>query len=179
MQTKNLIGLAAVWMALAGVHCQALALDRKAGAQGLQHDGREATQRGKAIVMLFSLPGCRYCEVVRRNYLAPLARQAGSADRYLVRELEMASKARLAGFHGERTSASALAQHYGVRVAPTVVLLDGAGNLLAPPLVGGDVSGMYGAYLDSALAEAAAKLAAGRPRPPHKTTRQLRLREIS
>jgi hypothetical protein len=65
----------------------------------------------------------------------------------------------LAGFQGERTSAKVLAARYGLRVAPAVVMLDREGRLLAPPLLGGDVAGMYGAYLDRTLDEARAKLA--------------------
>ncbi len=52
-----------------------------------------------------------------------------------------------------------LAARYGLAVAPSVVMLDRDGKLLAAPLLGGDVAGMYGAYLDRALDEARAKLA--------------------
>ncbi len=130
----------------------------------LRADGMLAASRGKPIIVLFSLPGCQYCEVVRRNYLAPMARLPHEADRPVVRELELTGTVALPGFRGDKTSGSALANQYGVRVAPTVVMLDRGGNLLAPPLVGGDVAGMYGAYLDRALDEARAKLSAAGPK---------------
>jgi hypothetical protein len=40
-----------------------------------------------------------------------------------------------------------------------VLFVDGSGKALAPPLVGGDTAGMYGAYLDNRLAASRAQLA--------------------
>ncbi len=122
-------------------------------------DGAHAATHGNPLVILFSLPECCYCAVVRRNDLAPLTRMPRAADRLVVRELELTGTTPLAGFHGEQVRPSELAARYGVKVAPTVVLLDRDGRLLAAPLAGGDVAGMYGAYLDRALDEARASLA--------------------
>jgi hypothetical protein len=33
--------------------------------------------RGEPLVLLVSLPGCPYCELVRRNYLLPARKEAG------------------------------------------------------------------------------------------------------
>lgn len=96
--------------------------------------------------------------MVRRNYLVPLAQEGDARSRPLVRELELTATAPLRGFGNESTSGTTLAERYRVKVAPTVVILDSAGKLAAAPLVGGDVAGMYGAYLDAALTEARAAL---------------------
>ncbi len=128
-------------------------------ADDLAGDGRTALQRGAPLVILFSLPGCAYCEVVRRHYLVPLANEGPVAERPLVREVELSSAAPLRGFDGEAASGSALGKRYGIRVAPSVLVLDGRGRQLAPVLEGGDVAGMYGAYLDDMLATARRALA--------------------
>lgn len=128
-------------------------------ALDLRADGALAATRGTPLVVLFSLPECQYCAVVRRNYLVPLTHAPREADRLVVREVALTGTAPLAGFHGEKTSGSSLAARYGLRAAPAVVMLDREGKLLAPPLLGGDIAGMYGAYLDRALDEARAKLA--------------------
>jgi thioredoxin-related protein len=120
----------------------------------LARDGHMAMQRRVPIVILFSLPGCSYCEVVRRNYLAPLLQDGEPGKRPLVRETDMSSHGPLQGFAGEAGSGSALAKQYGIRVAPSVLVLDGRGTQIAPVLEGGDVAGMYGAYLDDRLATA-------------------------
>jgi hypothetical protein len=64
------------------------------------------------------------------------------------------------GFGGESSAEQAMAKVYAIRVTPTVLMLDAAGKLLVPALRGGDTSGLYGAYLDSALQEAGQKMAA-------------------
>lgn len=126
----------------------------------LRAEAMLAVRGGKPLVVLFSLPDCPYCVVVRNNYLMPLTRAPREADRLVVRELTLTGNAPLAGFRGEPSSAGELAAQYGLRVAPAVVVVDGNGALLAPPLIGGDVAGMYGAYLDRVLDEARARLAA-------------------
>lgn len=128
-------------------------------ADDLASDGRTAWQRGVPLVILFSLPGCAYCEVVRRHYLVPLANEGAAGERPLVRETDLSSTAPLRGFDGEAASGRALGKRYGIRVAPSVLVLDGRGRQLAPVLEGGDVAGMYGAYLDDTLAAARRALA--------------------
>ena len=59
------------------------------------------------------------------------------------------------GFAGEKTTEMMVAKSYGVRVAPSVLMLDASGTQLVPPVVGGDTSGLYGGYLSDALSEAA------------------------
>ena len=154
----RLVGALAICGAFAG-SAEAAAGPALAAPLDLRADGALAAMRGAPLIVLFSLPECQYCAVVRRNYLAPLTRMPREADRLVVRELELTSTAPLAGFHGERTSGSVLAARYGLAVAPSVVMLDRDGKLLTAPLLGGDVAGMYGAYLDRALDEARAKLA--------------------
>lgn len=128
-------------------------------AHDLAADGREAARRGVPVVILFSLPDCTYCETVRRNYLMPLSREGIPGQRPIVREAGLASSALLLGFDKEPGSGKALAARYRIRVAPSVAVVDGRGKLLAPVLEGGDVAGMYGAYLDEALAGARRALA--------------------
>jgi hypothetical protein len=120
----------------------------------LARDGTLALQRGVPLVILFSLPGCTYCETVRRNYLLPLSKDGKGVNGPLVREADMASTVPLRGIDGEASSGRGLAKQYGIRVAPSVLLIDGRGRRLAPVLEGGDVAGMYGAYLEDRLAEA-------------------------
>ncbi|WP_426173661.1 thioredoxin [Massilia sp. TWR1-2-2] len=160
----------AMYAAFAG-SAEAAAKPALAAPVDLRADGALAAKSGNPLVVLFSLPACQYCDVVRRNYLAPLTRLPRAADRLVVRELELTATTPLAGFNGEQSSGSVLAARYGLQVAPAVVMLDREGKLLAPPLLGGDVSGMYGAYLDRAVGEARAKLAgaaSARPGdPPH------------
>ncbi|KQX01722.1 hypothetical protein ASC94_03710 [Massilia sp. Root418] len=120
-------------------------------ASDLQNDSRQAARAGEPLVLFFSLPDCRYCHTVRHNYLAPLLRSLGAP---VIREIEIASSRPVAGQGGAATTHAALAQRFGVRFAPTVLFVGPSGEPLAPPLLGGDTAGMYGAYLDARLATA-------------------------
>ena len=125
-------------------------------------DGKQAAKQGQPVVILFSLPGCAFCDVVRQNYLAPLMRDMPEAERPIIREVRITDTAKFSGFNLKPVSHRELAARYGAHFAPTVVMLDGEGNLLAQPIVGGDMAGLYGAYLDNALAEASRKMAGNR-----------------
>lgn len=125
-----------------------------AAADDLAKDARDAARRRVPIVILFSLPDCSYCETVRRNYLLPLSREGEPGGRPIIREAGLASAAPLRGFDKQASSGKALAARYRIRVAPSVAVVDSDGKLLAPALEGGDVAGMYGAYLDEALSGA-------------------------
>jgi len=125
----------------------------------LSIDGKQAAKRGRPVVILFSLPDCPFCDVVRQNYLAPLARDLPEPQRPILREVQITGAAKFSGFDRKQVSHRDLASRYGARFAPTVVLTDGKGNLLTQPVIGGDVAGLYGAYLENALAEASHKMA--------------------
>lgn len=127
----------------------------------LHADGVQAAQQRKPVVILFSLPGCGYCEVVRKNYLVPLLREP-AAQRPIIREVGITADERFRDFRQKQVSHRELADRYGARVAPTVIFVDRAGNLLSEPIIGGDTSGLYGGYLDNAFAEATRKLGANR-----------------
>ena len=118
-------------------------------ASDLQRDGLHAARIGMPLVLFFSLPDCRYCHTVRHNYLAPML---GGA--HIIREIEVGGSLAATGLDGAATTHAALARRFGVRFAPTVLFVGPAGETLAPPLLGGDTAGMYGALLDARLATA-------------------------
>jgi len=113
-----------------------------------------AVAAGKPLVLMFSLPECPYCKVVRRNYLGPLLREANPP---VIRELTMTSRQSIHDYDGSWTTPVAIAKRYGVVVAPTLVFVDGSGEKLVDPLVGGDHA-FYDAYLERALQESRRRL---------------------
>ena len=128
-------------------------------AADLRADGRLSRERREPIVILFSLPGCPYCEIVRRSHLAPMLRGPASAGRMIVRQVDVGIEEPVTGFGGERTTHAAVARAHGVRFAPVVAFWDGEGRALAEPLKGMLLPDFYGAYLEDAIASARAKLA--------------------
>ncbi len=129
-------------------------------AENLEQLATDAEAAGRPLVLLFSLPDCPYCKVVRRNYLGPMLREPNPP---VIRELTMTSRQSLRDYDGGTTTPAALARRYGVVVAPTLVFVDADGEMLADPLVGGD-NQFYIAYLDRAFDESHKKLAARKKR---------------
>jgi hypothetical protein len=153
---------------MAGVICAVVAAPGYAGTVAtvlpppadLQLDARRAQLEGKPIVLMFSFPGCSFCHDVRQNYLIPLLRDLPMEDRPIIREIEITSTQNFIGFDGVRIDHQSFAKKLSVRFAPTVMFLDPQGRLLTQPIVGGDVTGLYGGVLDNAFAEAKQKLSA-------------------
>ncbi len=128
-------------------------------ATDLQADGRLSRARREPIVILFSLPGCPYCEIVRRSHLNPMLRDPAQAGRAIIRQIDVGADLRITGFKGERTTHEAIARAHEVRSAPVVAFWDGAGLPVADPLMGMLLADFYAAYLDAALETARSRLA--------------------
>lgn len=105
-----------------------------------------AQGRGRALVVMFSIPGCPWCKLVRQSYLAPLR-----AEGQPVVEVDMQGSSPLAGFDGAATTGSEVARALHVRVAPTVLFIGRGGRELAHRLPGVPLPDFYGAYLQERL----------------------------
>jgi len=144
---------------------------------------------GRPIVALFSIPGCPWCEAIRREQLHGLAREQDTRGIRVVefdmndeRPFDAASEpnpgaARTAAVaastpsrdiatHGqsirEAQSAAGLARALAVRIAPTVVFLGPRGEL-AERLVGYGSPDFFSAYLEDRIERSRAALASIRP----------------
>lgn len=117
-------------------------------------DAARAERDGKPLILFFSLPGCRFCQVIRQNYLLSLLGDQPGREPALIREVDISSAQGITGLDGSSSTHSTFAQSFRVRVAPTVLFVNAQGQLLAEPIVGGDVSGLYGGFLDNAFSAA-------------------------
>ena len=119
----------------------------------------EAAMRlGEPLVLLITLPGCPYCELVRRSYLLP-ARQDTGLHAW---QLDVSNRTTaLLGFDDKPTTAALQTAAWKASFTPTVLFLGVQGQALAERLVGVAVPDFYGAYLEDRLA-AARKVLAGR-----------------
>ena len=110
-------------------------------------------------MLLVSLPGCPYCEVVRRNYLLPALRDGSLQTCQL--SINDASTPLIA-FDGKPTSAAEQIKAWKAGFTPTVLFFGPKGQELAERLVGLASVDFYGAYLDERLATARKALIAMR-----------------
>jgi thioredoxin-related protein len=125
-------------------------------ATDLHTDGMLAAQQRTPLVILFTLPGCPHCEVVRRSHLLPMQRD--TPTRAIIREIDTQSSARLIGFDGQPTTHELFAKDKQVRLAPTVAFYGANGATLTKSLTGAMLPDFYAHYLDTALDNATARL---------------------
>ena len=110
-----------------------------------------AARLGEPLVLLVTLPGCPYCELVRRSYLLPARRDAGLQ----AWQLDVGNRETpLLGFDGQPTTAALQVSAWKASFTPTVLFLGPQGQTLAERLVGVAAPDFYGAYLDDRLATA-------------------------
>ena len=118
-----------------------------------------AARIGEPLVLLMTLPGCPFCELVRRNYLLPARRDSGLQ----AWELDVTNRRSvLLGFDGKPTTAALQTSLWKASFTPTVLFLGVQGKTLAERLVGIAVPDFYGAYLEERLATARQALVAPR-----------------
>jgi len=116
-----------------------------------------AAAKKEPMVLLISLPGCPYCELVRRNYLLPARRDDGLH----AWQLNITDRTTpLVGFDGKATTAAAQVAAWKAGFTPTVLFLAPSGQDLAERLVGLASLDFYGAYLSDRLTTARAALVA-------------------
>lgn len=124
-----------------------------------------AAARGEPLVVMTTLTGCPYCEIVRNHHLLPM-RRAGEVQAVQLDTRDRSSN--LQGFNGENSTAAELTRLWKARFAPTVLFFGLEGQELAERLVGVAVPDFYGEYLQARLTEARLRLRSSAPRrsPP-------------
>jgi thioredoxin-related protein len=132
-------------VALAGA-AQAIELTRS-----LAVDARSAAQQGRPLLLFVTQPGCPFCERARREVLRHLAVDPAYTSRAVFRELSIGTT--VTGFDGKPQSGLEAARALGVRLYPTVLIVDAAGTPLAAPLRGYSPD-FYTATLDGRLSDA-------------------------
>ena len=121
----------------------------------LRAAAQAAASRAEPLVVMTTLSGCPYCDLVRNHYLLPMWREG------LVHAVQIDIRDRtsnLQGFAGENTTPAEQARAWKARFAPTVLFLGPNGQELADRLVGVAVPDFYGEYLQARLSEARSKL---------------------
>lgn len=110
-----------------------------------------AVAKGEPLVVMTTLSGCPYCDLVRQRHLLPLMRHEGIA----AIQLDIRDRSRsIQDFSGQTTTPSDLCKAWKARFAPTVLFFGTSGRELAERLVGVAVADFYGEYLDARLQQA-------------------------
>ena len=136
-------------LAVLGISNTALAKDSALPVPtSLPEVAKQAFAKGEPLVLLISLPGCPYCEMVRRGYLLP-GRKGNGLQAWQITVDDRAAP--LTGFDGKHTTAAEQVKRWKATFTPTVLFLGPQGQELAERLVGASIPDFYGAYLDERL----------------------------
>ena len=149
----KLIGTVLCLFVVTAVQAEILPYVKVREVTDLQAVGQEARGRKLPILIMFSIQGCPYCDVVREEFLKPMLRSGDYDDRVIMLELYSDSYTQLRDFNGQLISSNELTQRYKAGFAPTVVFLDSRGNELAERLIGITTRDFYGGFLDEAIDE--------------------------
>jgi hypothetical protein len=145
---RSITLLAAILTCASGI---AAAADSLPHAHDFKRDGARAAADGTPILVLFSRPGCAFCERVRNEYLLPLQKDPAYMHKVMLREIDITSGAKLALFDGKATTESAFAAANKIYLVPTIVVFDANGTPVADPIVGLLSPDFYFGYIDAAI----------------------------
>ena len=103
----------------------------------------QALKAREPLVVMVSLPGCGYCNIVREHHLVHLRAQGGH-----VVQIDMRDRTLLTDFDGQSLSQDAWIRQRNIKVAPTVLFYGVAGKEVAKRLDGAYLPDFYAAYFD-------------------------------
>jgi thioredoxin-related protein len=129
---------------------------RLAQPASLKAAAQAAVRQGHPLVVMTTLRGCPFCDLVRDRFLQP----ALSAGRLFAIQVDVRDRQTpLQDFLGNTRTGADMAREWKARFAPTVMFFDAQGRELAERLVGVAVPDFYDDYLWQHIAQAQLKLA--------------------
>jgi thioredoxin-related protein len=124
----------------------------------LRQAAAQASARGEPLLLMVSLPGCPWCELLRRNYLTPMRAEGVAAFEFMINERSQ----RIADFKGQQITPAAWSETMKVRITPTLLFFNAQGSEIAPRIEGVASADFIGAILDERLATARERIKAAR-----------------
>jgi Thioredoxin-like domain len=109
-----------------------------------------AQSKGEPLVLLVSLPGCVWCELLRRNYLAPMRNEGVHVFQITVND----KKQVVDNFQGQPSQGADIATAYRAKFTPTLMFFNAQGQEIAKRIEGVASLDMIGALIDARLAAA-------------------------
>jgi thioredoxin-related protein len=121
----------------------------------LKAAAQAAVRQGHPLVVMTTLKGCPFCDVVRDQFLQP----ALAAGRLFAVQVDVRDRQTpLQDFAGSTRTGADMARAWKARFAPTVLFLDTQGREIAERLVGVTLIEFYDQYLWQRIGQAQTKL---------------------
>ena len=124
----------------------------------LQAATNTATRDGQPLVLMVSLPGCPWCELLRRNYLTPMRAEGLPAFEFMIHDRSSAVR----DFQGKSSTPETLARLWKVTNTPTVLFFGRGGEEITARIEGVASADFIGAVIDERIATAREHIKAAR-----------------
>ncbi len=120
-------------------------------ARDFEADSKMVASTNAIIILYFSAPDCRYCMKLEEAVLKPMLKSGDYDKQALLRKIDWRSPVMVGDFSGQRISLYDLAEHYAVKVTPTLVFVDSNGREIASRILGFQSADFFWFYLDRRL----------------------------
>ena len=118
--------------------------------QSLKAAALRAQDKGLPLVVMTTLRGCPYCDLVRENYLYPM-NASGQLVAVQIDILDAGNEVEF--FDGRKLWPREISRIWKNRVAPTVYFVNAQGHEIAERLEGVAVPDFFGSYLEARVAD--------------------------
>lgn len=152
----RLLTVILAWFTIGGA-CAATAVEVPM-VRDFTQEARAAEAAKVPILILFSRPGCPYCEQILREFLLPMQRNPEYRTKVIMRQIQVDGRAPLRDFAGKPVTHGQFARGQHIQLVPTIKLFDARGQELTEPLIGLTTPDYFGGFLDQRIDEALGKV---------------------
>ena len=89
-------------------------------AKSLEADSKLAAAKKIPILVIYTSPGCPFCERAKSEYLVPMLKDPAYKNKVIIREVDITSQTPLTLYNGTTSTGAAFAAQHKVAVVPTI-----------------------------------------------------------
>ena len=120
-------------------------------ARSFEADSKLAAAKKIPILVLYTSPGCQFCDRAKSEYLVPMLKDPAYKNKVIMREVDITSQTPLTLFNGSKSTGAEFATRHKVAFVPTIKVMDAHDREVAEPIVGLLIPDYYFGYIDSAI----------------------------
>jgi len=120
-------------------------------------DSQKVWKQKIPILIMFSIPDCRYCKIIKEEVLSPMATMDEYNEKIIIRHINADSFDEINNFYNEEVLHNEFAFKYAVNFFPTVILVDNYGSTLGK-IIGVPSEELYWTDLDEVIEKSTKKL---------------------
>jgi thioredoxin-related protein len=149
--TRLIIVVAAILAWGAPPFAMAQPTENLPAAKSFEADSKLAAAKKIPILVLYTSPGCPFCQRAKSEYLVPMLKDPAYKNKVIMREVDITSQSPLTLYNGNTSTGAAFAAQHKVAIVPTIKVINAQDAEVAEPIVGLLIPDYYFGYIDSAI----------------------------